>query len=127
MGTVKKSFCAFIPFQIDDSDYPHLKGFPLNILYATDITIGKSVYSKSSLYIPDVSTFRETDFEKKLDYFDEHGGEFWVRVTYFKKKKSWQTEKYNGFKLLRVAEALDFKNLMIHTTMSGVDEELFDD
>ena len=116
-------FVAFIPSQIeaqDGYDSP-LEGFPLNILFAGIANDAQA--DQQSLvdvcYVPPPETFREDSKRKEMFYFTKPRNGYFIRVIFEKKTGRWQTEKFEGKKLIRSAFGSAFDSAMIHTTMGG--------
>jgi hypothetical protein len=56
---------------------------------------------------------------ERLQREPELANDYFVRVIFEKKSGRWQTDKFNGKKLIRSAFGPDFDGVMLHSTMGG--------
>ena len=114
---------AFVPNQIEANDKydPQLIGFPLDLLFA-GISYDLQNSQESLIHVcyePAPETYQENSERKEMRYFTTPTNGFSVRVIFDKKTGRWQTEKYNGDKVVRRAVGSTFDKAMLHTTMDG--------
>jgi hypothetical protein len=118
---------AFVPCQIEIEDGydPALEGFPLNVLFAgTGNAAGTRQQSPVEVcYEPAPGTFREDSKRKEICYFTKPKNGYSVRVVFEKATGQWRTEKFKGKKLIRTAFASTYDQVMIHTTMGGLEPD----
>ena len=114
-------FLAFIPHAIEadwDSDWaPRLAGFPVNLCYGELRRTG----SACATYYFDPGSFRETEINRSMRYFPRQESEFWVEVIIQKQDAAIETRKYRGSQLVCLAQGSDFRNAMIHATLTGLE------
>jgi hypothetical protein len=125
-------FIACVPHQIeadwDEKWGPLLAGFPLNIVYACvqrAESNRKTPEIITTCYEPQLATFRETKKTRKLTYFNREGGTYSVRVVLNRASGRLETFKYKGEKLVGQASGRDFENVMVQTTLVGIEKDEF--
>jgi hypothetical protein len=117
-------FLANIPHQIeadwDDVYAPRLAGFPLNLLY-TSVRKGEGgTFVASCCYWFDLDTYHEDADKRQITYFPRVKSTYRVEVQYRKRDGLWSTWKYDGEKLVAIAEGPGFDLAMVHTTLVGL-------
>lgn len=78
---------AFVPKRLEIVERPELNVFPFNVVFA-------SLKSLSvAMYLPEFSTFEETDSSRKLRYYNTASRSWWLEIEYSKER-----ENYMGFR-----------------------------
>jgi hypothetical protein len=122
------AFVACIPQQIDvswDAEWgPKLAGFPLNIAYVRGLNREASALRLALVcYWFDPGTFRGDSQRREMRYFTRPRNRYSIRVVFDEEAKRWETYKFKGDALLRLAEGSSFDRAMIQTTMGGAETD----
>ena len=113
----------YIPKRLEIKERPELINFPLNIMFSTiTLSDNNTKQIQTSIYNPDLSTFKQEGKEQKMKYFNSLniGREFWIEITYNTSKKSWSGTKYYKEEILGMADGLTWDSFFIHLTALGV-------
>ncbi len=128
-------FIACIPRQIRAEDNPrhaHLADFPANLVYShidPPRTADAMPSVSGSVYVPDVSSYREDDETRELRYLPREESPYSVRVVYEKATGWWAVFKLRGTAIVATSRGADFRSAMTHATLVGIaeDEPITDD
>jgi len=113
----------YIPKRLKIKERPELKNFPLNIMFSTTTLCDDNTQHKeTSIYNPDLSTYKQEAKEQKMKYFNSLNiqREFWIEITYDTSKKSWSGIKYYKEETLGIADGPTWDSFFIHLTAMGV-------
>ena len=79
-------------------------------------------HKETSIYNPDLSTFKQEGIKQKMKYFNSLniGREFWIEIIYNTSKKSWSGTKYYKEEILGIADGPTWDSFFIHLTAMGV-------
>lgn len=111
-----------IPRRLEIKDRPELNNFSLNVLFTSiNNEKEKDSYSISfALYLPDLSTFKETEKIQQMDYFNEMDRNFWLRITFNKKSGFYFGFKRHGKKEIGGASGISWEIFFFYLTTLGV-------
>jgi hypothetical protein len=79
----------FVPKRLEIPEHPELYNFPYNIMFGTVVLFDDSTQNvETSVYNPDLSTFREEGDEQKMKYFNRinRSRKYWIEIVYNTKK-----------------------------------------
>lgn len=113
----------YIPKRLKIKERPELKNFSLNIMFSTTTLCDNNTQQiETSIYNPDLSTFKQEESKQKMKYFNSLniGREFWIEITYNTSKKSWSGTKYYKEDILGIADGPTWDSFFIHLTALGV-------
>jgi len=113
----------YIPKRLKIKERPELKNFPLNIMFSTVFLTDEGKQTlESSLYNPDLSTYKQEENVQKMKYFNslDKNSKFWIEIVYNTVKESWKGTKYYGEKTLGMAMGSEWKMFFMHLTALGV-------
>jgi hypothetical protein len=122
MKESQKNFLALIPHPIEsewDARWaPRLAGFPVNICYGA----GRSTGIVRSTYYFDPDTLVENEVSRVLRYLPRQKSEFWVEVI-MTKQGGLEIRKYRAAELVCSAQGTNFRTVMIHATLRGLEPD----
>jgi len=113
----------FIPKRLEIKERPELINFPLNIMFSTTtLSDYNTQHKETSIYNPDLSTYKQEGTKQKMKYFNRLNieREFWIEITYNTVKESWKGTKYYGEETLGIAMGSEWKMFFMHLTTLGV-------
>ena len=113
---------ANIPRRLKIKDRPELGNFSLNVLFTSiHKEKEKDSYGISfTLYLFDISTFKETEKTQQMDYFNEMNRNFWLRITFNKKSGFYWGFKYHRKKEIGGAFGNSWEVFFFYLTTLGV-------
>lgn len=113
----------YIPKRLEIKERPELINFPLNIMFSTiTLSDNNTQQIQTSIYNPDLSTFKQEGIKQKMKYFNSLNieREFWIKITFDTSKKSWSGTKYYKEEILGLADGPTWDGFFIHLTALGV-------
>ena len=118
----------YIPKRLEIKERPELINFPLNIMFSTiTLSDNNTQQIQTSIYNPDLSTFKQEEIKQKMKYFNSLNieREFWIELTYDTSKKSWSGTKYYKEEILGIADGPTWDSFFIHLTAMGVESGVY--
>ena len=118
----------YIPKRLKIKERPELINFPLNIMFSTiTLSDNNTQQIQTSIYNPDLSTFKQEEIKQKMKYFNSLNieREFWIELTYDTSKKSWSGTKYYKEEILGIADGPTWDSFFIHLTAMGVESGVY--
>ncbi len=121
---------GFIPHRLIVEGHPELRVLPFNIMFSRyrNGENGTTIMG-STLYEPDMTTFKVEGTEVSMVYRNKYGGNHWVVITYKTDEKTWRGEKFVKGKFVLEASGKDNEDekkgwypFFIHLTMGGLSE-----
>lgn len=117
----KGSFFGFIPHRLTNETKLELWNFPFNIMFMkVKVENGKRI-SGTSLYEPNLTTYKEKNCEQSMFYRNIYGGDGLVKIIYFPQTGKRIGEKYvNGEKVRVTYGGPDWNNFFTSLTVMGL-------
>jgi hypothetical protein len=114
-----RGYCtAFIPHKLDIEDRPELSDFSKNILFATLFNSNGVVTIASSLYEPDLKTYRDEGEARSLIYKNIYNPDDTVKI--IRREDKWEGEKLIKDKRALWAWGLTWQQFFVQLTGTGL-------
>jgi len=111
---------AFIPHQLEIANHPELNVFPFNVMFAKyKVENGKTIMG-TSLYEPDLGSFRQESSKYFMEYHNIYGANSWLEIEYDIAQKSYLGKKLVNKETVGMATGGDWKMFFIHFTALGL-------
>ncbi len=111
-----------VPFPLEMKNFPDYDNFPYNLLYMSYANIDGQDQSGTAVYYPDFSTFKKTETEHKMTYYNQYNRDWHVEIVYDPTKVSWEGTKYHQDDYKGQGGGTEWKMAMVHMTMVGLVE-----
>jgi len=115
-----KRMYGFVPYRLELKNFPKYDNFPYNLAFISYANIDGVDKSGTAIYYPDFSTFKESDSEHSMNYYNQYNRDWRVEVVYDLAKKSWEGTKYFKDEWQGQGGGPEWNMGMAHMTMAGL-------
>ena len=116
----ERHFVGFVPRRLEIKGRPELINFSLNVLFASYTEINGHTVMCSSLYHPDLSSFKKKGGKQKMYYRNEYNPEDWLEIIYNTKTGYYEGQKYCHNKKAIRTFGVGWQGFFQHFTMFGL-------
>ena len=114
----RNNFTGFIPNRLEVEERPELREFSQNILFANVFNSNGVGMMASSIYVPDIDTYHQSDDGGSLTYRNIYNPENTVRITRYDDR--WEGEKFINDKLCLLATGGTWEQFFTQLTIMGL-------
>lgn len=111
---------GFVPCRLEIKDRPELSTFPFNVLFAQHKVVNGKTIMGSSLYEPDLESFKIDGEVHSMEYHNIYGGKGWLVIEYDVSKESYLGKKIVNRESVGMAVGTQWNMFFVHFTALGL-------